>query len=211
MSFDAAVGRVQQILAMQQEMLNPASLLSGATSATSSLSTASGSTAASTSGTGASFAATLAGAQDAPGATSLAGAPVAVQTMLQKAQSLVGRPYVWGGGHSASDWLSASGYDCSGFVSAVLGSAGVISSPQSTQTLPSQPGLAAGPGQYVTIYDRDDNPDPSQDHVIIDIGGQWFESGGNSADNPSGGVAKIDPPSQSYLSTFNQLLHPVGL
>ncbi len=211
MSLDAAVGRVQQILAMQQDLLNPANLLSGSSSATSSLSSSSGGTAASTSGTGASFAAALAGAQDVAGSPSLTGAPAAVQTMLQKAESLVGRPYVWGGGHSTSDWLNASGYDCSGFVSAVLGSAGIISSPQSTQTLPSQPNLAPGAGQYVTIYDRDDNPDPSQDHVIIDIGGQWFESGGNSANNPSGGVAKIDQPSQSYLSSFNQLLHPVGL
>jgi cell wall-associated NlpC family hydrolase len=209
MSIDAALGRVQQILVMRQDLLNPASLLSG--TAPSSGSSPSGGVAASTSGTGATFAAALAGAQDVSGSTSLVGAPAAVQTMLQKAQSLVGRPYVWGGGHSASDWQNASGYDCSGFVSAVLGSAGVISGPQSTQTLPSQPNLAAGPGQYVTIYDRDNNPDPSQDHVIINIGGNWFESGGNSADNPSGGVARISQPSQAYLSTFNQLLHPVGL
>lgn len=208
MSIDAAVGRVQQILVMQKQLLDPASLIS---SSTTTVSSPSGGVAPTTSGTGATFADALAGAQDAAGATSLVGAPTAVQTMLQKAQSLVGRPYVWGGGHSTSDWQNASGYDCSGFVSAVLGSGGIVSSPQSTQTLPSQPNLAAGPGQYVTIYDRDNNPDPSQDHVIINIGGNWFESGGSSADNPSGGVAKINQPSQAYLSTFNQLLHPVGL
>src|SRR5581483_8215609 len=94
MSFDAAVGRVQQILSMQQDLRAPASLLTGATGANSNLSSPSGGSAATTTGTGASFAAALAGAQDVAGSTSLTGAPVAVQTMLQKAQSLVGRPYV---------------------------------------------------------------------------------------------------------------------
>ena len=205
MSIDAAVSRIQQILTMQQQLLDPAAATSATTSAspaaTGTLPTASGTT----------FAAALSNAQGASGGAAVNGAPTAVQTMLEKAQSLVGRPYVWGGGHSSSDWLNASGYDCSGFVSAVLGSAGLISGPQSTQTLPSQPGLAAGPGQYVTIYDRDTSADPGQDHVIINIAGNWYESGGNSADNPSGGVAKINPPSQAYLATFNQLLHPVGL
>jgi hypothetical protein len=129
--------------------------------------------------------------------------------MTNMADSLIGKPYVSGGGHGS--WAPQNGYDCSGFVSAVLGSAGVVASPQTTQTLPSQPGLAAGPGQYVTIYDRDTSADPGQDHVIIDINGTWFESGGNSADNPSGGVAQINPPSQAYLSTFNLQLHPVGM
>jgi hypothetical protein len=200
MSIDTAVSRIQQILTMQQQLLDPASAATAAASST-----------ASTTATGTSFAAALANAQGATGGSAVTGAPPTVQTMLEKAQSLVGRPYVWGGGHSTADWQNAAGYDCSGFVSAVLGAAGIISSPQSTQTLPSQPGLTGGPGQYVTIYDRDNNPDPGQDHVIIDIDGNWYESGGNSADNPSGGVAKINPPSQAYLATFNQLLHPVGL
>jgi cell wall-associated NlpC family hydrolase len=215
MSIDTAISRIQQIVVMQQQLLDPGAAATAA-NATPATSPAGATT---TGGAGASFASALASAQGAAGGVSLTAAPtasalsapVAVQTMLQKAQSLVGRPYVWGGGHSTSDWMNAAGYDCSGFVSAVLGSAGVISSPQTTQTLPSQPGLAAGPGQYVTIYDRDTSADPGQDHVIIDINGTWFESGGNSADNPSGGVAQINPPSQAYLATFNQQLHPVGM
>jgi cell wall-associated NlpC family hydrolase len=206
MSIDTAISRIQQIVVMQQQLLDPGAAAAAANAAPAT-------SAAATGGTSASFASALASAQGAAGTATLPAlsAPVAVQTMLQKAQSLVGRPYVWGGGHSTSDWQNAAGYDCSGFVSAVLGSAGVVASPQTTQTLPSQPGLAAGPGQYVTIYDRDTSADPGQDHVIIDINGTWFESGGNSADNPSGGVAQINPPSQAYLSTFNLQLHPVGM
>lgn len=162
---------------------------------------------------GSTLASTLAGAGSSTSATasSPAGAPQAVRTMLTQAQALVGRPYQFGGGHSLSNWLNAAAYDCSGFVSAVLGKAGVISSPQTTQTLPSQPNITTGPGQWVTIYDRNTNADTAEDHVIIDIAGHWFESGGGSGLNASGGVSAIAAPPASYLSTFNLILHPIGL
>ncbi len=47
--------------------------------------------------------------------------------MVQEANSLVGKPYVWGGGHNG--WGPQTGYDCSGFVSAVLHAGGYLSSP----------------------------------------------------------------------------------
>lgn len=150
------------------------------------------------------------------GATSnsLAGAtPLAatkVKAMQAMADALVGKPYVLGGGHSG--WAEAAGYDCSGFVSAVIHAAGYLSSPQSTQSLPSAAGIASGAGKYVTIYDKTDGGTPETDHVIIDLAGEWFESGGGAgSNNPTGGVSRIPTPSASYLSEFNQLLHPVGL
>lgn len=154
--------------------------------------------------TGSSGAGSSAKAASGGTAVSVAGAPAKVGLMLAEAEALKGRPYVWGGGHSSSDWLNAAGYDCSGFVSAVLGSAGFLSGPQTTQTLPSQANIARGAGRWVTIYDRDSNADTSLDHVIIDIAGRWFESS-------SGGVQEIAKPTQSYLSTFNLILHPKGL
>ena len=151
----------------------------------------------------------VAGAPGAPTTGSLAAAPARVQAMIQEADSLLGKPYVWGGGHGG--WGPQSGYDCSGFVSAVLHAGGYLSSPQDTQTLPDQPGILDGPGRYVTIYDRTD-AGMSDNHMIIDIAGQFYESGGeHGAWGGGGGVEKIAPPSQAYLATFNRVLHPEGL
>jgi cell wall-associated NlpC family hydrolase len=142
-------------------------------------------------------------------ATATGAAPVQLQQMVATANSLLGKPYVWGGGHG--DFGPQAGYDCSGFVSAVLHGGGYLSSPQDTQTLPDQPGIENGPGQYVTIYDRTD-AGSSQDHVIIDLGGQFYESGGgHGAWGGGGGVEKIGTPSASYLASFNRVLHPEGL
>jgi cell wall-associated NlpC family hydrolase len=131
-----------------------------------------------------------------------------VQAMVNMANSLVGKPYVWGGGHGG--WGPQSGYDCSGFVSAVLHAGGYLSSPADTTSMPNQPGIEAGPGQYVTIYDR---AQPGENgHVIIKINGQFYESGGSAgAWGGGGGVEKIGTPSASYLASFPNVLHPAGL
>ena len=134
-----------------------------------------------------------------------ASAQAKVTAMLTTANLLNGLPYIFGGGHSS--WTVGPGYDCSGFVSAVLHSAGYLSAPQDTQTLPSQPGILTGPGKWVTVYDRTDGGALGQDHVIINIDGQWWESGGTT----SAGVHELPGVSSSYLSTFNLILHPAGL
>ncbi|MDE3134484.1 MAG: C40 family peptidase [Acidobacteriota bacterium] len=74
--------------------------------------------------------------------------------MLNEAHLLNGLPYVWGGGHTDPAWVVGGGYDCSGFVSEVLHSAGYLSAPDTTQTLPGSAGIVKGPGKYVTLYDR---------------------------------------------------------
>ncbi|MFZ1997712.1 MAG: hypothetical protein WAU75_26575, partial [Solirubrobacteraceae bacterium] len=131
-----------------------------------------------------------------------------VTAMVNEADSLVGKPYVYGGGHSG--WAPQTGYDCSGFVSAVLHAGGYLTSPVDTTALPGQPGMASGPGQYVTVYDR---ALPGQSgHVIIEINGQFYESGGmHGAWGGGGGVQKIATPSAAYLATFPTVLHPEGL
>ena len=137
-----------------------------------------------------------------------ASAPAQVQAMTNMANSLVGKPYVYGGGHSG--WGPQAGYDCSGFVSAVLHAGGYLSQPVDTVTLPQQAGMEPGPGQYVTVYDR---ALPGQTgHVIIEIDGQFYESGGSHGSwGGGGGVEKIGTPSAEYLSTFPTVLHPAGL
>lgn len=190
--------------------------------ALSSLASASPSAAAATAATTA-MGATATGVSAATGATAMGapatgalatGAPATsssdprIQAMLQEANSLLGQPYVWGGGHGG--WGQTSGYDCSGFVSAVLHAGGYLQSPQDTTSLPSAAGIESGPGQYVTIYDRDE---PGQEgHVIIDLNGQFYESGGEHGGwGGGGGVEAIATPPASYLSTFNLVLHPEGL
>lgn len=134
--------------------------------------------------------------------------PAQVQAMTNMANSLVGEPYVYGGGHSG--WGPQAGYDCSGFVSAVLHAGGYLSQPVDTTALPQQAGMESGPGQYVTVYDR---ALPGQSgHVIIEINGQFYESGGSHGSwGGGGGVEKIGTPSASYLATFPTVLHPAGL
>jgi hypothetical protein len=128
--------------------------------------------------------------------------------MVQFADSAVGKPYIYGGGHG--DWSPQPGYDCSGFVSAVLHAAGYLTHPVDTTAMPSQPGIEPGPGKYVTIFDR--ALSGHDGHVIIEINGQFYESGGmHGAWGGGGGVEKIGRPSADYLKTFPNVLHPQGL
>jgi hypothetical protein len=127
--------------------------------------------------------------------------------MTTMAHLLNGLPYVWGGGHSTFSLVS-SGYDCSGFVSAVLHAAGYLQAPVTTQSLPGQPRIRYGPGRWVTIFDRTD-AGISDDHVIIEIEGQWWESGGWGV--LSDRVHRIHHMQAAYLQSFNLILHPQGL
>jgi cell wall-associated NlpC family hydrolase len=126
-----------------------------------------------------------------------------IEAMIRSADGLLGTPYVYGGGHGAG-----GGLDCSGFVSAVLRSGGYLNGAVTTEGFASQPGIASGPGRYVTIYDRT-GCGPNE-HVIVSINGRFYESGGGSA---SGGAPFVHQftPSSDYLASFNTVLHPAGL
>jgi cell wall-associated NlpC family hydrolase len=129
-----------------------------------------------------------------------------IDAMIHHADALLGTPYTYGGGHSG--WEDGGGLDCSGFVSAVLRSGGYLNTPVTTEGLMGQPDLAGGAGRYVTIYDRT-GCGPNE-HVIINLHGHFYESGGGSA---SGGAPFVHrfSPSAAYLGSFNTVLHPVGL
>jgi len=145
----------------------------------------------------------------APLGSSVAPAAMAkAQDMVRMADSLLGKPYILGGGHAG--WGPSSGYDCSGFVSAVLHAGGYLNEPVATTNLPEQDGILSGPGKIVTIYDR---ALPGENgHVIICINGQFYESGGMAGPwGGGGGVEKIGKPSAAYLATFPNVLHPEGL
>ena len=132
-----------------------------------------------------------------------------VAVMRTTARMLDGMTYLWGGGHS--NWIVSIGYDCSGFVSTVLHSVGFLRVPDTTQTLPFARGIKSGPGKWITIYDRTD-AGISDDHVIMDIKGEWWESGGSGLDGGAAMVHRIHgTPSKAYLGSFNLVLHPWGL
>lgn len=129
-----------------------------------------------------------------------------IRSMIDRADALLGTRYVSGGGHTG--WTTSDGLGCSGFVSAVLRSGGYLHGPVTTEGFAGQPDIAAGPGRLVTIYDRSNCG--ANEHVIIDLQGRFYESGGGSA---SGGAPFVHrfTPSREYLASFNTVLHPVGL
>ena len=238
MSIDAVVGRIGQIIQMQQQLTDPTSTTTATVSGTGTTGSSTGSSSfssalASALGTDSSTSAPTDPAALAdssllatlnpsaltttipststlasPGISSPGAGGAQVNAMVNEANSLLGKPYVYGGGHGG--WAPSSGYDCSGFVSAVLHAGGYLSQPVDTTALPAQPGIEAGPGQYVTIFDR---ALPGQSgHVIIDINGQFYESGGSAGPwGGGGGVQKIGQPSAAYLAQFPNVLHPSGL
>lgn len=136
--------------------------------------------------------------------------PREARHMLAAAKSVLGGPYS-GANHAGAFTQTPAeirqlGTDCSGFVSYVLGQAGYLDAPQTTVTLPDQKKLKLGLGRYVTMWDL---PLPGNSgHVIIDILGRWFESGGRVG----GGIVEMTPAQASAeFSNAFEPLHPAGL
>lgn len=76
-------------------------------------------------------------------------APLAVKRAIWAVNTIVRKPYRWGGGHGT---FFDRGYDCSGTVSFFLHHAGLLDSPT-----PSRGFLSygeAGSGRWITIYAR---------------------------------------------------------
>jgi cell wall-associated NlpC family hydrolase len=95
-------------------------------------------------------------------------APEAVRKMIEAGNVIARTPYIWGGGHGK--WLD-KGYDCSGSVSFVLASAGLLNAPLASGPLMSwgEP----GPGKWVTIYS-------APGHVYMEVAGVRFDTSGAS-------------------------------
>ena len=122
-------------------------------------------------------------------------APPAVEAMIQAANRIRHRPYVWGGGHRG--WRSR-GYDCSGSVSYVMHAAGLLDSPLDSRGF--MRWGRGGPGSWVRIY-------ASNDHVFAVIAGlRWDTSMTDEGDGHGPGW------SEEMRSTGGfRLRHPLGL
>ncbi len=77
-----------------------------------------------------------------------ADAPVAVQNAVWAANTIVGKPYVYGGGHGRS--FKDSGYDCSGTVSYALKGGGLLRSPLDSSSF--MRWGRAKRGKWITVY-----------------------------------------------------------
>jgi hypothetical protein len=222
MSLDIVLGRIDEILACQQELNSPGSVV--ATSSSSSgfaaqLSSAQAALAPGTTLTGSDATSTGAPASSTAGGlpTSLAqaggGTPTALSVaarMLAAAHAAVGGAYNQGNHDAVSDTagqILQQGTDCSGFVSYLMGPNGIGDWSQSycTPGIPTAPDMQPGKGSYVTIWN---NPNPGNaGHVWIEILGQYFESAGST------GVHQMDPSEVNmYLNSGDyQPFHPAGM
>jgi cell wall-associated NlpC family hydrolase len=91
-------------------------------------------------------------------------APQAVRDIIQAGDQIARTPYIWGGGHGK--WLD-HGYDCSGSVSFVLASAGLLD--RSLVAAEFMRWGQPGPGKWVTIY-------ASPTHVFMRVAGIRFDT-----------------------------------
>jgi len=94
-------------------------------------------------------------------------APEAVQGVVDNANQIVGRPYVWGGGHAS---FYDDSYDCSGAVSFALFGGGLVPRPLSSGDL--MHWGAPGPGRWITVY-------ANAGHTFAEVAGLRFDTVGD--------------------------------
>jgi cell wall-associated NlpC family hydrolase len=118
-------------------------------------------------------------------------APEAVQQVINAANTIVGRPYVWGGGHAS---FYSYGYDCSGSVSFALFGGGLIPEPLTSGSL--EGWGEPGPGKWITVY-------ANADHTFMEIAGLRWDTVGDArgtgprwhlAPNDTSGFVVRHPP-----------------
>jgi cell wall-associated NlpC family hydrolase len=95
-------------------------------------------------------------------------APETVKGVINNANAIVGRPYVWGGGHGS---FYSQGYDCSGAVSFALFGGGLIPEPLTSGSL--EQWGAPGPGKWITVY-------ANAEHAFMEIAGLRFDTVGDA-------------------------------
>lgn len=124
-----------------------------------------------------------------------AGAPEEVKDAIAAANKIIGRPYVYGGGHRA---FIARGYDCSGTVSFALHGGGLLASPLDSSSFLSwgKPGR----GSWITVYT---NPG----HAFVVIAGLRLDT--SAAGDPGGGKGPRWRPNLRSTAGF-RARHPDG-
>ncbi len=135
-------------------------------------------------------------------ATAPAGAPPAVQAMINSANQIIDTSYCVGGGHGK--WNSNC-YDCSGAVSYALHGAGLLSSSEDSTGFESYG--QAGPGKWVSIYG-------DSSHAFIVIAGIAFDTanyGGPNVPSGDGPRWRSNPLGNLADGGHYVVRHPPGL
>jgi cell wall-associated NlpC family hydrolase len=120
-------------------------------------------------------------------------APETVHGVINNANQIVGKPYVWGGGHGS---FYDDSYDCSGAVSFALFGGGLIPRPLTSGELMGwgEPGR----GKWITVY-------ANAGHTFAEIAGLRFDTvGAEQGSGPRWHLATVD--TSSYVAR-----HPPGL
>ncbi|HEX3736202.1 MAG TPA: hypothetical protein VHV53_01560 [Solirubrobacterales bacterium] len=120
-------------------------------------------------------------------------APEAVQKVINAANTIVGRPYIWGGGHAS---FYSYGYDCSGSVSFALFGGGLIPEPLTSGSL--EGWGEPGPGKWITVY-------ANAGHTFMEIAGLRWDTVGDA--RGTGPRWHLEPTSTSGFVAR----HPPGL
>jgi len=95
-------------------------------------------------------------------------APRVVRRVINAANRIRSKPYVWGGGHAR--WWDR-GYDCSGSVSFALFGGGLIPRPLTSGEL--EGWGAPGPGKWITVY-------ANAHHTFAEIAGLRWDTVGDA-------------------------------
>jgi cell wall-associated NlpC family hydrolase len=125
-----------------------------------------------------------------------ADAPSAVQQMIWAANSIIGKPYVYGGGHAK---FEDTGYDCSGTVSYALHGAGLLQTPRDSSDFFTYG--SGGRGAWVTIYTR-------SSHAYMTVAGIRLDT--SAADDPGGKSGPRWRPLRRSNGGY-KARHPTGL
>ncbi len=99
-------------------------------------------------------------------------APAAVQQAIWAANTLLGKPYIFGGGHKS---FKARGYDCSGTVSFALHGGGLLATPMDSSDF--MKWGERGKGAWITVYT---NPG----HAWAMIAGMRLDTSGPGQSGP---------------------------
>lgn len=130
-----------------------------------------------------------------------ADAPLAVRQIIAAGNQIVGKPYLYGGGHGLALSAIAPSYDCSSSVEHLLYGGGLLpvdyGGPSAALESFGQP----GPGQWVTLY-------ANADHVFMYVAGLRWDTHAAGADDGSTGIGW-----HPLIRTDGGFVvrHPVGL
>ena len=124
------------------------------------------------------------------------GAPTRVRSLIRQYNRIVGKRYLWGGGHAL---LEDRGYDCSGAVGYGLVRTGMLRSALVSGGFARW--AAAGPGRWMTVY-------ANRSHVYTEVAGLRLDT------SPYGDVVGASGVRWRPLvgqRTGFKVRHPVGL